>query len=255
VLLTSESLHGFLVPPNEALLAGLEHLAGRHAVRIVYYVRPQDTALEARWRQWGFHQPASPSEWVRAEADLLRYAEALAALEAGAPSVSFEPRPFRPDLLDGGDVVADFAGWLGVAPPDQPIVDNPGMPLDLAILLRGAPPDVLAEATKVDGGLRQLRLGVVARTWGVAPSPVVERSRQVVRAFAHHELEPGNRELIARCGWQTECFVPPPPAGVEPDVGVLDELWEPADSPATLAYLHRAVASLLDSMAGSPRDG
>lgn len=117
VLVTSEALHGLLVPPTEALLAGLEDLARRHAVRVVYYVRPQDTALEARWRQWGFHQPVPPSEWVRAEVDALRYAEALAALEARAPSIAFEPRPYRADLLAGATSLPTSRAGSGPHPP------------------------------------------------------------------------------------------------------------------------------------------
>lgn len=132
---------------------------------------------------------------------------------------------------------------------------NPGLPLDLAILLRGAPPEVLAAATMVDGGLRQHELARLARSWGVAPSPAVERSRQVLRAFAHHELEPGNRALVERCGWPTDHFVPPPPEGVAPDVAVLDELWEPAAPPTVLAYLHHALAALLGRAASPRRTG
>ncbi|MDQ1532397.1 MAG: hypothetical protein QOF28_158, partial [Actinomycetota bacterium] len=252
VLMTAEGFASFFIAGDERLLHGLDRLAQRHTLRIAYYVRPQHTALEARWRQWGFRSEMSPSAWVRDQADSLRYADTLDQVRRLAPNLSFDVRPFRPDLLVGRDVVVDFArGFLGIEDPPAAtaIDDNVGLPLDLANLLRGAPAALLDDpGSRINTGARQLALGVLGHSWTVEESRAARESRHVLHRYAYREFEPRNRDLAAQLAWPTESFVPPPePADpeLEADVEALDDLWRPRASPTARAYLYAALSQLV----------
>lgn len=251
VLLTAEGFASLFIAADEPFLRSLDRLAQRHTVRIAYYVRPQHTALEARWRQWGFRSEMSPSGWVLDQADSLRYADTVDHVRRLAPNVSFEARPFRSDLLEGGDVVADFVrGFLRIdrSPATDNFLENPGLSLDLAILLRGAPASLLDDpGSRIDTGARQLALGRLGRSWTVDESPEACASRDVLHRYAYREFEPRNRDLAADLGWRTQSFVPPPEDVTEsaPDLADLDTLWKPHASATTLAYFYAALSALV----------
>jgi hypothetical protein len=91
--------------------------------------------------------------------------------------VSFEPRPFRADLLDGGDPAVDFArrfldGVEAYARPEARIWSNVGLPLEVVNAIRHAPPDLLfssmCDNEKLDG-IKRLLSGLDA--------PETERTR------------------------------------------------------------------------------
>ena len=108
VVLTSEAFAYLFAAGDEPFLRGLDKLAQRHTVRVAYYVRPQHSALEARWRQWGFRTGMNPTAWVLEQAAQLRYAETVSRVRELAPGIAFDVRPFRADLLAEGNVVVDF---------------------------------------------------------------------------------------------------------------------------------------------------
>ncbi len=257
VLLTAETFATLFLDVEEPFLRSLDRLAQRQTVRVAYYVRPQHTALEARWRQWGFRSEMSPSDWVLDQARQLRYADTVEAVRRLAPGISFDVRPFRPDLLEGGDVVVDFTrGFLKIddAPGVENNNENPGLSLDFAILLRGAPKTLTEDpGTRMQTGARQLRLGMLGRTWNIDDSPAALESREVLQSYAHREFEPRNRDLIADLGWPTESFVPPPeetpPAGT--DLTALDDLWTPHAPESARAYLYAALADLMTRRTGN----
>jgi hypothetical protein len=91
-------------------LGALDDLANRMRVRVAYYVRPQHTALEAAWRQWGFRSGLSPSAFLDKRLNSLRYHHTYVHVTEAAPGVEFTMCPFHRDLLIGGDAVVDFAG-------------------------------------------------------------------------------------------------------------------------------------------------
>ena len=249
VLLTSEFFSDLLVAGDETFLLGLEQLARVHGVRVAWYVRPQHAALEARWRQWGYRGDQEPSSWIRSESTKLHHDKNLEVISRTAPSVALELRPFRRDLLDGGDVVIDFVRQhLGLdAPTDAAEFHaNPGLPLDFANLLRGAPTELI-EDEPIDMGLRQMKLGDLARHWDIPESSTVRRSRAILQRFAFEQFEAGNQRLLGTFNWPTDRFVEPP---VEPrldstaDLSELDQLWEP--DPTAQAYLQAALAELAE---------
>ena len=250
VVLTAEGFSTPLAIPDDIFLTGLERLSVDHEVAFAYYVRPQDAALESRWRQWGYKSDLGPADWIRSQLGQLDYAGRLADATALAPSVKFLPLPFRRDLLIDGDVTTDFATRvLGVDPGEQTDVldENPGIPLDLAILLREAPATLVQSrdgdgAARIDAGIRQLNLGKVTATWDLPESGQARESRAALRAFAHTEFEPGNRELIARYSWDTSEFIPG--GGATADLEILDTLWHPQADPVTLAYFYAALGDL-----------
>lgn len=251
VLLTAEGFASFFIAGDGPLLRSLERVAQRHTVRIAYYVRPQHTTLEARWRQWGFRTGLSPSAWVLDQAHQLRYADTVDRVRAIAPGISFEARPFRPDLLVGGDVVVDFAkGFLGIDDPPgaDDLNENLGIALDFANLLRGAPRALLDDpGVRIQTGARQLALGMLGRSWDIPESAEAQESRAVLHRYAYDEFEPRNRVLIAERGWATESFIPPPDDARPADegLGALDRLWRPEASDRALSYLYAALSDLM----------
>lgn len=251
VVVTAEGFASIFSAADEPFLRSLERLAQTHTVRIAYYVRPQHSAIEARWRQWGFRSELSPSEWVVEQADQLRYADTRDAASRLAPSVSFDVRPFRPDLLDCGNVVVDFAReFLGIdAPPGTDDLDeNVGLSLDFANLLRGAPASLLNDpGVRVNAGGRQLKLGILGRSWGLEETESARESRDVVHRYAYAEFEVANRALIDALHWPTDSFVPPPGGGDSQVRALtdLDALWQPPASASARAYLYAALADLM----------
>jgi hypothetical protein len=251
VLVTAEGFASLFIAADEPFLRSLDRLAQHHTVRIAYYVRPQHTAMEARWRQWGFRTEMSPSAWVRDQAHQLRYADTVDHVRRLAPGVSFEARPFRSDLLPGGSVVVDFAREflrIADAPGTSEVNENVGLSLDFANLLRGAPASLLDDpGVRVNAGGRQLALGVLGRSWNLPESSAARESRAVLHRYAFREFEPRNRVLAAELGWATPSFVPPPPESAQSagDLDALDDLWKSHASPTARAYLYAALSDLM----------
>jgi hypothetical protein len=258
-VLSSEALAERFARADERFLAGLDALGRRREVRVAYYVRPQDEALEAAWRQWGFRAPVPPSLFVKRRAPHHDYFRTLETVRELAPNVSFEPRPCRRDLLAGGNVVDDFARhFLGLSSsgnrgPDRELWANRGLPLPVVNALRAGESGGLWSSRHDNRRFRVVKR--LAADLEVPESEAIRRSRLVVRAYAHETFEAGNRRLIAELGWPTDAFVAP----VEDDLSDeelslprLDELWAPEASEAELAFL-RAAVEQASSMRGSLR--
>lgn len=250
VVLTAEALQRVFSQTDEDLMHGLEELAGRHEVRVAYYVRPQHGALEAAWRQWGFRTGRRPSEDLAMRSNTLHYHDTYISARRLAPSVSFEPRPFRHDLLDLGDPVADFVhhflGLTGPSPEYGSIRANPGLPLEVVNALRYAPPGLFWSSM-----FDNHRFDLMKKLLGDLDAPETEetkRSRLVLQAHCHHTFEEGNSQLIQALGWNTDTYVPEveiDPQDRERGLRPLDELWEPRASPAELTFLHTALHRLI----------
>ncbi len=255
VLLTAEGFAVLFHRPELPFLHALERLAREHTVRVAYYVRPQHTAIEARWREWGFRTGMEPSAWAAKEADDLCYWETYAQVREIAPSVRFAVRPFRRDLLAAGDVIVDFAThFLGFAqaPDTRGLWENPGLPIDLVTLLRGAPAELLDRPAAPREGWRQGVLGPIAQGWAVPESPGSGEARELLRRYAYARYEVSNLRLVAELGWPTEHFVPgPAPDGDAADLGALDRLWAPRADATALAYLYAALGAMWEHYARS----
>ena len=229
----------------------LDVLAGAHDVRVAYYVRPQHAWLEAAWRQWGFRHPQRPSGWLRRQEPRLRYWRTLNRIREQAPRLSFEMRPFRSDLLVGGDVVRDFAQrFLGFDDLPLAVADhgwsNRGFPLELSILLRDAPQDLFWSSLHDNITLDRLRTFVVG--WELPESETLRRSRVILRDYAYRTYESENQELIEHLDWPTQHYVPPSDDGSNDDDGdlaALDELWTSTASSAERALLFCALRELV----------
>jgi hypothetical protein len=259
VVLSSESYEVlFSMTGRRDVLPHFDALARAHDVRIAYYVRPQHTWLESAWLQWGFRRSeVTPAAWALSNRKRLNYFRTLQAARETAPNLAFEVRPFRADLLDGGSIVTDFARhFLGVrdVPPTTAgeLHANRSIPLEVALLLRAAPPGAfwsdLSDNTQLYA-LKDLVLG-----WDLPVSPALERARLVLQWHARRAYEFGNRKLIAELGWETESFVPPlDPAMASDDLELdeLDTLWRSTASPVELGITVRALQSLLDDRRGA----
>lgn len=234
-VVSSEALAAGLHRLDEGFLSRLDELGQRHELRVAYYVRPQHTALEAAWRQWGFRSDQAPSRFVALRSGQLEYLDTWLGVRERAPSVSFEVRPFRPDLLRGGNVIDDFAGhFLGLtaattlSAPFPGTWRNRGLPLDVANVLGRLPPGLLWRPGHGNRRLDAVR-ALIAHL-DVPESEAARRSRLVLQSYAHRRFEDGNRTLISQLGWPTEAFVPPvdgDQADATLDVSCLDELWSP----------------------------
>ncbi|MEJ7656424.1 MAG: hypothetical protein WKF33_05290 [Thermoleophilaceae bacterium] len=247
VVLASEAFAEFFWRPDAAFLAALQDLTRRHEVHIAYYVRPQDTSLEAAWRQWGFRYSSLPSAYLASREPQLRYVETYRTVGRLAPDVRFVPRPFRLDLLDG-NVETDFdrhflRGADGPVAPDSPW-ENQGLPLDVVRALAAAPSGLLWESPHDNRAMGRVKK-LVERLDG-AESEDARRSRRILKRYSHDLYEAGNRELITELGWDTDAFIQGVGhAGESGDLSRLDELWTSRAAPLELALLHQALAELV----------
>lgn len=249
---------------READFAGeLDRLAGDHELVVAYYVRPQHTALEAAWRQWGFRRQAPPSEFLEQRSAQLDYLDTLLFMREAAPAVSFVPRPFRRDLLAGGNVVVDFARtFLGLDPEpagEAEMWRNQGLPLELVNVLHGAPDGLLWPEDvpeRVNPVLDRLR-EFVAELDLPGPEEGLRLSRLVLQQACHERFEPSNLRLVAELGWEAEDWVPALDPAAAAEVGEasferLDELWRPRANDAELALIRAALAEMVAAERPAP---
>lgn len=261
VVVSAEALAQPFWKLDRRFLRGFEDLSRRHLVRVAYYVRPQHTALEAAWRQWGFRTGEAPSEYLAHRSKQLHYFDTYSAVREHAPGVSFEPRPFRSDLLGPGGPVGDFVSrFLDIdesALPSPSDWTNRGLPLDVVNVLRSLPPSLLWSSLHSNRRLNALKRALACVD--IPESVEARRSRAVLQSFCHEAFEDGNQRLIAALGWEAAAFVPLVSAEgltAPADLSSLDELWR-----ADVAKLRRAitraarstpVAQRLRSATGSP---
>ncbi len=246
VVLASEAFAEFFWRPDAAFLAALQDLTRRHEVRVAYYVRPQDTSLEAAWRQWGFRWSAVPSAYIASGESRFRYVETYRTVKRLAPDVRFLPRPFRLDLLDG-NVATDFdrrflRGADAPVAPDLPW-ENQGLPLDVVRALRAAPRGLLWESPHDNRAVGRIKK--LAERLDGPESEDARRSRRILKRYCHDLYETGNRELISELGWDTDAFIQGGEVAEESgDLSLLDELWTSRASPLELALLHQALLEI-----------
>ncbi|HYH61910.1 MAG TPA: hypothetical protein VD766_08590 [Solirubrobacterales bacterium] len=245
VIVTSEAFESFLWRPDEDFVLGLESFAARHPVRVVYYLRPQHAALEAAWRQWGFRSKGPPSLFLTLRADRMEYASSYARAKDLAPTIELIPRALREDLLDGGDVVADFANrYLGLGNESlQREFVNPSLPLEVVNLLREAPPGTFWDSIHDNATLGEIKQ--LLANLDLPESDRIRRSRAVLQAYCHERFEPGNLELIQRMGWPVSDWVPAPEEPVRGHLAELDSLWSPQASNAERQVLFAAILGAL----------
>jgi hypothetical protein len=267
ILLTSESysvlFDGF---GRRDMLPHVDELGRRHRVRIAYYVRPQHAWLESGWAHWGLRHPVPPTTWIRWQQKRLAYATTLHDVRELAPHLSFEMRPFRADLLAGGQIVTDFARtFLAI---DEPLGHVPasslnrGLPLEVAILLRDAPAGWFWDGPQDNAKFYRLKRHVLQ--YEIPPTDVTRRSREVLRRYAHTRFEGGNRYLIGALGWATDHFVPgdEPLARTDPNddafdlVAELDELWTSNTNEAERRLVFCALRALVEgeTTSATPRE-
>jgi hypothetical protein len=249
VLVTAEAASQFFWQLDDALLGALDDLSRAHTVRVAYYVRPQHAALESWWCEAGFRQATAPAAAITEKAQELHYLRTLAGVQERAPGIDFVVRPFRGDLLDGGNVVEDFArrfaGFTGEVPD---VRANRAMPLGVVNALRLAPDGLFWDGPEERYPRRALKAAVAQLQYPEAEA--VRRSRLVLQAWCHREFEAENLELIRRLSWATDDFVPRPDALDAdlpdlPDLAALDRLWSPPESLLELDRLYEQLQTLL----------
>lgn len=255
IVLSSEGYQLLFWDGDSRFFDELNSLATAHTVRVAYYVRPQHTGMESSWRQWGFRHPDRPSTYLTRHGMRMRYFETLETVRQGAPNVSFEMRPFRADLLEGGEVVTDFCRvFLGIDDVTPPMEDewvNRALPFELLLVLRDAPPGMFWPSPKrqsLHGNKILNRLRTVVSKWDVREGQAVLDSRRILQRHCHRVFEPSNQQLIKELGWNTEYFVPPPDDNDEgpDDLALLDDLWKSKASAAQKQMFFCALRELLN---------
>jgi hypothetical protein len=240
-----------------SVLGHLDALARAHSVRVAYYVRPQHSWLESAWLQWGFRDSRPPDLWLRRQQSRLAYLQISDEVRRAAPHLSFEMRPFRMDLLDGGNVVSDFArvilGLRDLAPGATPQRwSNRSIPLEMAILLRDAPRGMFW--SNMHDNKRFYPLKKMILQWKIPQTEAADRSRRVLQRYAHATFESDNQRLVKELGWNTDYFVPPTDGSEEAsDAGLaeLNVLWRSAASEAERQILYCALQQLLSATTSS----
>ena len=250
VLITADALSLVFWQMAKPFLSGFEELAQRHDVHVALYVRPQHSALEARWREWGFKQhQLHPSDWVLQQSTRgLHYHQVLCAVRDLAPTVALEMRPFQMDLLDGGDPVEDFIRtFLSLDERATHVHANAGLPLEFVNLLRDSPPGwFFTEQAFVDADTYPRRkVNALLDGLEIRESSKVRRSRLILQQHCHDVFECGNQELIRERGWPITNFVPPAALDGDWELRELDALWRPDASEAERALLYHALRAAL----------
>jgi hypothetical protein len=242
------------------VLRHLDALARTHTVRVAYYVRPQHSWLESAWLQWGFRHPAPPDAWIRKQRPRIDYLKTLHVVREAAPHLSFEMRPVRADLLEGGDVVSDFGQVflglrdvpLGVTPPAW---SNRSLPLEAAVLLRDAPTGLFWSS--IHDNRRFYPLKELILQWELPSTEIATRSRELLHRYAYATFEPGNQQLIRELGWNAECFVPPVDgagSGTDAELAELNVLWRSTAGDVERQIFFSALQQSLSAQASSIRE-
>jgi hypothetical protein len=250
ILVTAEGLSEPFWRVDQAFLTGFEELAGSHAVRVAYYVRPQHTAIEAGWREAGYKQEHEPAHYVREFSRRFHYFQTIEAVERHAPHIDFVVRPFRTDLLEGGSPVRDFVSrFLSLEAGDADAHANPGLPLELVNVLRHAPVGWFwARGTNQETYPRR-HVRKIFEGLEIEESPAIQRSRLILQQYCHETFEHENKELVQRLEWPTDGLVPSATNLDEPwDVAELDDLWAPDASEMERAFFFWALRAALDRM-------
>ncbi len=253
VLLSSEGFARLFAEPDPAFLERLDALAGDHEVRIAYYVRPQHQSIEAAWRQWGFRQLRDPQRYVELRSRVLSYASTLEDVGRIAPNVCFEMRLFDPSALARRNIVSDFLQeFLEIDDLDVAATDvwaNPGLPLELANVLREARLGRFWSSAHHNAKIRPLKL--LAAGWSIPPTAEIARSRLILQHYCHERFEADNKRLVRQLGWPIEHLVAP----VEDETFVyggleeLNDLWSSHQSAAEREMLYQALEQLLEAFA------
>ncbi|MEO2033343.1 MAG: hypothetical protein ABGZ35_14800 [Planctomycetaceae bacterium] len=232
-VLTSEAFSVFFSVGDERFLSALDRLARAVPVRVAYYVRPQHSAIESAWRQWGFRDDASPSAFIQAYSENLHYLRTFKRTAELAPHVRLEVRPFDKDLLVRGNVAADFAHhFLDFSHSDSEAIEAPwgnrGLPLEVANLLRLAPRGMFWK--NADDNHRLETVKRFLKQVEMEPSVRIRRSRQVLNEYCYLQFERDNQRLAQEFKWNTDSFIPRPAAD-ESDwsrsLDPLDDDWRP----------------------------
>lgn len=113
ILLSAENLAA-----NPAAPSLFEGLVERYDVRVVMYIRRQDEYILSSWQQWYSKIQADFWAWVvSVVGELGDWRAYLQNWETVVPRERITVRLYERPKLEGGDVIADFHGLLGVSRP------------------------------------------------------------------------------------------------------------------------------------------
>lgn len=113
ILLSAENLTA-----NPAAPSLFENLVNRYDTRVIIYVRRQDELILSSWQQW--YSKIWDDFWawlISVVGTLGNWRAYLENWEAVIPRDRITARVYERPKLEGGDVVADFHGMLGVSRP------------------------------------------------------------------------------------------------------------------------------------------
>jgi hypothetical protein len=252
-VVSSEAFAQLFQAGHPHFLSALDNVAASTPVRVAYYVRPQHTALEAWWRQWGFRMEMTAPDYIRKFSTYMHYLQTASLVREVAPRIAFEVRPFIPDNSKFSNVCADFATeFLRLNHTDceqiVPVWANRGISLEATILLRQAA-ECMLWRDRDDNDLLDWLQPLLARVT-IDPDENIVASRKLLWSYAHRVFEAENQALIAQFGWEIDTMIPTPTDDVECDANSLDlleEYWSPTMS-KNEERLFFAVLNELDDM-------
>ncbi|MGQ0609810.1 MAG: hypothetical protein ACT4N9_01720 [Paracoccaceae bacterium] len=219
VLLSSECLYNLPGKPGmEAFMAGLRRIFG--AIRVIVYLRRQDTWVESRYR----HSVVSGREIPLGQLCQPRYADYLPPLDRWAEVVGLANmvvRPYETAQFPMGDIAADFAQAAGLPagalPSLRGIRANAALSFEV-VQLRAAfnhlrlPQETTGDLNEV---LAHAVAGGPAERFFVSP----RQAAQLVERYSE-----SNRQIALRYMGRMDgrAFVDPPPAAgahAVPEIG------------------------------------
>ena len=169
--------------------------------------------------------------------------------------MTFDVRLFHRAAFRDTNIVEDFVRTFFEVDDTFAVGEiwaNPGLPLELANLLRYAEPGRFWTSAHDNTFVKSLKTHTAG--WKFAESPNIARSRRVLQHHCHEQFEAGNRLLATELGWPIDTLVP---AVDDPEftfngLGELNELWASNASEAEREMVFLALEALMaqDAEAG-----
>lgn len=176
----------------------------RANLKVICYIRRQDSYLEALYKQLLKNSRVAPDRqlFLGQAARRVRYLDALNAYAEGLGDAAIRLRPFSRDVLIGHDVITDFAAQVGLEMTDNLALPDPGVNKSLSV--------ETSEMLATLGTTTQFNPREVIRELIRIDHPGTVRSGDVFTASQRLEfmqtMQDENREIIARFGIETPEF-------------------------------------------------
>ena len=246
VIISAESFYNLLAHLNADFVNALIKISSGHEVLVTYYVRPQHSALEAAWCQWGFRSNHAPSKFLYNYQKSLDYHLVYKNLKRAMPEIHFHVRPYRVDMLDSGNVIDDFVKNILRIENEEGLEGdvwiNKGIPLEVANILAAIPNEKLWSSPHDNKNLNKIKSIINSHKYTMTED--IELSRKIMKNYCYNKFEESNKKLIEELGWGIDHFIDYTnscDAIKSQDLSELDNLWKCKANTSELEFIYQLV--------------